>query len=217
MGKATGRPVVFNQTRRELFLKAFAEGLPIVSCCAAAGGIDRMTYLDWVKVGEGRSGPHRELSEERRAAAVDFVRRLKEIEEAREAVLLEQCQKTLAQAATEGFVKVKIRKVTRFDGTGAQVYSETTEDVEKATPTWHAAAWAMERRQPETWGTGDARLAAAQARKLELEGGKPKTKEETTEMLRGILAQMPPDEVRALVADLLPMPIGTEDEDVASA
>ncbi len=215
--RGAGRPVTFNATRREIFLQAYANGLPIVSCCAAAGGINTETYLDWLKIGEGRIYPAREVSAEKREAAVGFVQRLRAIDEIREAALLERCSKTLEQAATEGFTRVKIRKTTRFDAKGKQVHSETVEDVEKAIPSWQASAWIKERRQPETWGTGQSRLAALEASKIEKEGERPKTKEETTAMLRSILAQMSPDEVRTLVADLLPTPGDREDEDDAGA
>lgn len=150
-----GRPIVFTEERRELFLAAYAQGLPTASCCSAAGGIGMEAYLDWVKIGEGREGPDRCVSAARRDAAVMFVKRLRAIEETREAALLERCTKTLDEAASTGFVRVKIRKTTRYDAKGNVVHSETTEDIEKATPIWQAAAYVKERREHEKWGRKD--------------------------------------------------------------
>lgn len=209
--RGVGRPVVFSAARRELFLQAYANGLPIVSCCAAAGGINVETYLDWVKIGEGRAQPTRVISEERREAAVVFVNRLRAIEEIREVTLLERCSKTLEQAATEGFTRVKIRKTTRFDAKGKQVHSETVEDVEKAIPIWQASAWVKERRQQELWGTGQSRLAAAEAKRLEQGAGRVSTKEEAKAEIRSILAQMHPDDILEIVSDLLPTPEDADD------
>lgn len=151
----SGRRIGFTEERRELFLKAYTQGLPTQSCCTAAGGIEVVTYLDWVKIGEGREAPNREVSQTKRDAAVMFVQRLRAVDDLREAALLERCTKTLDEAASQGFVKVKIRKTTRYDAKGNVVHSETTEDIEKATPIWQAAAYIKERREHERWGRRD--------------------------------------------------------------
>lgn len=150
-----GRHPSFTPERREAFIREFAKGSPLVTCCTAAGGIDPATYLDWLKVGEGRERAGRIVSEARREDAVRFALRIREVEESREVVMLEKCQATIEKAATEGFSKVKIRKVTRFDATGKQVHSETVEEIEKATPIWQASAWMKERRESEKWGRKD--------------------------------------------------------------
>jgi hypothetical protein len=157
-----------------------------------------------VQIGEGRFTGDRQVSERRQVEAGEFAAQVREAKEVREHIELDNARLTIARAVSEGFMKVRIRRTTRPDGT-----VETIEDVEKGTPQWTAAAWTRERFEPERCGRIDRGEAIA-LKKREAVGEVVVDKEQAKAQARELLSMFSPADLREIVRGL---PIDADEQE----
>lgn len=177
-----GRPVAFTKARRARYLKLRATRLHLTKRqCAEGAGVTTGTVSEWVALGEGSPHKGRECSAARKAEAAEFASKLKEVEEKREAELLDVALQQVLAACTTSSKEITTREVMTDKG---EVIKLRT--VKRKPPEWTPAAWLLERRDPARFGRRDPEAArlereAAEAR-ARMEGGV----DGLAEVLRGL-------------------------------
>jgi hypothetical protein len=145
-------------------IRQFAELLPVVlymESVAAFLGVERSTWRRWITRGKAESKRLQELGarpRQKEALYLEFFNTHKraiaegEIGDAG----------AIREAALAETRPVKVKRVEKPDGS----VEETTEYMK---PEWTAAAWRLERRFPERWGSEKRTIAALERQVKELE------------------------------------------------
>ncbi len=128
--RTRGRPTKLTPSVQDTICQFIAAGNYIGVACKAAG-IDHATYDRWlVKAEQNKSSIYAKFAE--------AVKRAESEAETRNVLLI-------AKMAAGGS---PVRRTTRYDRQGNVV----AVDEQLAQPNWQAAAWLLERKNPERWG-----------------------------------------------------------------
>ena len=176
-----GRPSKFSAEKQKQIVQAIELG-NYIETAAAYAGINKSTLYEWLKRGQREidrverlmeKNPEKDFEDLVDPEEVEYIHFSNAVERALAKAEFRDVA-TITQAAQGGKemteVTIKMEKYVDADGNIHEREIERSERTKKAMPSWQAAAWKLERRDPERWGRRRVELTGADGAPLQGEG-----------------------------------------------